>query len=94
MADLYRSKADYHAVEVNQLTHDNAEALAFWCGGVAVTEHDALRHDITFAGVNVPTPNGMMRAQEGDYIIRFTSGSFLRLNSSDFERLFEAVVDD
>lgn len=93
MAELYRTKLDYHAVEVNQVDHNNSVALAAWCGGVPVVEHDALQHNVVFAAINVPTPNGMMRAQEGDYIVRFTSGSFLCVKENEFDLLFEAVVD-
>lgn len=93
MAELYRTKMDWHPVEVNRLTPDNAVAVAAWCGGVPVTEHDALQHDITFAAVNVPTNKGMKRAQEGDWVIRYQYGNFDTFTSIEFETFFEAVVN-
>jgi len=93
MAELYRSKAGHHPIEANQLTADNAVAVSVWCGGVLVKEHDALQHDITFAAINVPTVNGMKRAQEGDWIIRRTTGDFYPVDPGKFEHLFESVVD-
>lgn len=93
MAELYRTKADLHVVEVNQLTAENAHALSVWCGGVLVKEHDALQHDITFAAINVPTVSGMKRAQEGDWIVRDLMGSFYPVKAYEFHEVFEAVVD-
>lgn len=93
MAELYRTKTDHIQVEVNRLNSNNGLALSEWCGGVLVIEHDALQHDITFAAINVPTPHGNKRAQEGDWIIRLPTGEFYPVTSAQFEALFEAVVD-
>ncbi len=93
MAELYRTKDGHHPIEVNRLTPENALAVSVWCGGVLVREHDALKHEITFAAINVPTAYGMRRAQEGDWIIRRLTGDFLPIKSDKFEQLFESVVD-
>lgn len=94
MAELYRTKADYHVVEVNQLDANNAIALSVWCNGVLVQEHDALQHDITFAAINVPAAEGMQRAQEGDWIVRSLTGNFYVVKEHEFDQMFEAVVDE
>lgn len=95
MAELYRTKdgPTLVEVEVNQLLSTNGETVALWCGGVLVTEHDALQHDITFVGINVPTAFGMKRAQEDDWIVRRPAGDFIVIGPVRFENLFEAVVD-
>lgn len=93
MAELYRTKDGHHPIEVNRLTPENAEAVSVWCGGVLVMEHDALRHEVTFVAINVPTALGVRRAQEGDWIIRRTTGDFYPVNPYKFEQIFEAVID-
>lgn len=93
MAELYRTKEDYHVVEANQLTSENALVLSAWCEGVLVKEHDALQHDITFSAINVPTPEGMKRAQEGNWIVRTIQGHFYSVTQFEFDLIYEAVVD-
>lgn len=92
MAELFRTKKDHIPVEANKLTSENVVALAAWCDGVSVVEHDALQHDITYAAINVPTPFGMRRAQEGDWIAHVNQ-DFLVIKSTDFDSVLEAVVD-
>lgn len=64
------------AYEARTLTENNAEELAAWCGGMPVVQHDALDHEKTTTGVNVPTKNGVERAQVGDAIYRQDNGNF------------------
>lgn len=93
MAELVKPKSGFSTMQANQLTSENAITLALWCGGVLVEEHDALNHDIVFPGINVPTEQGMRRAQEGDWIIQRPAGDFLALKPDKFDQLFEVVVD-
>lgn len=58
------------------LYEGNTEMIAEWCGGRAVVQHDALDHDRTIPAVNVPTKDGVKRAQVGDAVIRDNDGSF------------------
>lgn len=62
--------------EAKTLTQVNAEQIAEWCGGRAVVQHDALDHDRTTPGVNVPVGEEVQRAQVGDMVIRKHDGSF------------------
>lgn len=62
--------------EAKTLTRMNAEQIAEWCGGRAVVQHDALDHDLTTPGVNVPVGDEVQRAQVGDMVIRQHDGSF------------------
>lgn len=91
MVDLYMAKEDDRLFEANQLTADNALPVAIWCGGVNVVEHDAFFHNQTFQAINVPTAEGMVRAQEGDYIVRSPSGSFYVMKAAEFQEAFDTV---
>lgn len=89
MADLYRKKAV--TVEANKLTKDNAEAVALWCGGNLVDEFDAITGD-KFVGINIPTLEGVMRASEGDFIIKGVQGEFYPCKPGIFAATYETVV--
>ncbi len=92
MAEMYRSKGSDTIVEANQILPDTVTAVALWCGGVEVVEHDALQHEVTFAAINVPTIIGMLRAQEGDWIIQRLSGDFYPMPANRFLELFEPII--
>lgn len=64
------------ASEARNLTENNAEELAHWCGGRLVREHDALDHSKSTPGINVPVGNDVQRASVGDTIIRKNDGKF------------------
>jgi hypothetical protein len=79
-------------VEAVQLTSENANEVSDWCKGFAVVEHDALDHDKTYSGVNVPVSFGKRRASEGDYIIRNTkTNEFWVHSQGSFESMYKAV---
>jgi hypothetical protein len=63
-------------VEKRILTQFNADMIAEWCGGRAVIQHDALDYDLATPGVNVPTMDGVERAQVGDMVVQERDGSF------------------
>ena len=62
--------------EARNLTERNAEALAHWCGGLVVQEHDALDHDNWTPGINLLVDGEVQRASMGDTIIRKNDGTF------------------
>lgn len=64
------------SAEARIITQQNAELIATWCGGRVVAQHDALDHDLTTPGVNVPVYGGVERAQVGDTVIQEHDGSF------------------
>lgn len=92
MADLFMAKGGIEPIEANQIDPLTVEAVAIWCGGRSVVEHDAIRDDVRYAAINVPTVSGPMRAQEGDWIIRRPGGDFYPLTNARFKELFEPVV--
>ena len=58
------------------VTSANAEALAEWCGGTLVEEHDALDHGKTQPGINVLCGDDVKRASLGDTIIKHSNNTF------------------
>lgn len=91
MADQFRSKQDLYEVEANQVRQENYEAIAEWCGGVAVVEHDAIVHSMHFPAVNVPCLDGIERAQEMAWVVKYPAGHFRTFRDAVFRSLFEAV---
>lgn len=89
MAELYRKKAV--TIEANQLTKENAEAIAHWCGGYLVEEINPIDDHERFVGINIPTLEGPMRASEGDFVIKGVQGEFYPCKPSIFEATYEPV---
>lgn len=70
-------------VEARRLTQVNAEELAKWCGG---------RIEYTYrVAFEIPTLEGVMEAQEGDWIIRGVKGEFYPCKPDIFEATYEPV---
>lgn len=90
MAELFFDQ-QHEPVEANQITPENVDAVALWCAGVAVVEHDAFRHEVTFAAINVPSMGETVRAQEGDWVVRAPEGFFYVVKDTLFKTIFTAV---
>jgi hypothetical protein len=84
---LYRSKPKI--VQAVQLEPHKAAEIANWCGGEVVEEIDALDPDKRFVGINIPTLEGVMRASQGDYVIKSVKGEFYPCKPDIFEASFE-----
>lgn len=69
--------------EAQTLTRHNAEQIATWCGGLCVIQHDALDDAKTSPSVNVPTAQGIERAQVGDTVLREHNGQFRIVKNID-----------
>lgn len=89
MAELWRKKPV--EVEANLLTKENAEAVALWCGGQLVEEINPENEDDRYVGINIPTLEGVMRASEGDYIIKGVQGEFYPCKPGIFTATYEKV---
>ncbi len=76
-------------IEARRLLSDKVEDIAHWCGGGIVQEIDALDSTKTFVGINVPTPHGPKRAQEGDYVIKDEHGVFYTMKPVAFQMTYE-----
>lgn len=79
MQEYTRKNPESHHedVEAIRLTPETLQDVLEWTGGVAVTEIDALDPSHTYVGVNLENGNGeMLRASEGDYVIKNGGGIF------------------
>lgn len=59
--------------------------LAAWCGGTVVWGEKG------HAGIDIPTLEGTMRANPGDWIIKGVQGEFYPCKPDIFEATYEAV---
>ena len=89
MPELFRKRPV--VIQAEKLSKDNAEELARWCGGRVVEEQDALDRSTTYVGVNIPTLEGVMRASEGDYIVKGVEGEFYPCKPGIFESTYDKV---
>jgi len=71
------------AIEARQLTGDNAEDIAQWCGGSAI--------DID--GIIIPTTEGDMLAGWGDYVICGVAGEFYPCKPDIFYATYDAILE-
>lgn len=80
-----------YTVQAMQLTPDSVDRAALWCGGMVVNEYDANDLSKKFVALNIPTIEGVKRAQEGDYIVKSESGGFCVVPKREFETKYELV---
>ena len=57
-------------VEAVQLTAENVQEVADWCGGFIVKEQDSVDRTKFYAGINVPLPHGRERLSEGQFLVK------------------------
>jgi len=71
------------------LSQENAQDIAQWCGGKAA--FDAKPSDPTDVAVSIkiPTLEGVMRADGGDYVIRGVHGEFYPCKPAIFDATYE-----
>lgn len=87
----YRSRVNPEIeVRAEKLTPQNVDVLMHWTSGVKVVEIDPHDSSQTFSGLNIKTPDGWVRASEGDYIARGPQG-FDKWHPGIFEQAFEQV---
>lgn len=80
-------------VEAVQLTEENAHQVEAWTNGLLIEEHNALNHEITQPGINVPTALGNKRASLGSWILLTDAGQFFVNEEETFLRDFELVEE-
>ena len=81
------------AIEAVQLTRSNGGPVAKWCGGR--NRFEAKPSDPTDVAewVDIPTLEGTMRANVGDWIIKGVQGEFYPCKPDIFEQTYEAAPD-
>ena len=65
------------------------EPVIEWCGGGTIRVHDGRR----LVSLLIPTLEGAMRADLGDWIIRGVQGEFYPCKPDIFEATYEAVEE-
>ena len=88
-----RDVPDAPPIRAIQLTKENVKEVAVWCGGREVEEIDALDPEKTYVGLNLSSWSGMVRASEGDYIIKDSLDTFHVRWPGEFEHQFKKVED-
>lgn len=78
-------------IDAYKLTKANVDDLSLWCGGRAIVEIDALNDELEYVGINIPTLEGVMRASEGDYIIKGVKGEFYPCKPDIFNATYEPI---
>lgn len=102
MSAKYRKKPV--EIEAMQVTRENVEGVAAWCGGRVVTEVKPGDPTDVYVALDIPTLEGIMRAETfhssawdgkryagGDYIIRGVQGEFYPCKPDIFEQTYEPV---
>jgi hypothetical protein len=78
-------------VEAIQLTKENAEEVAAWCGGHIIEEVNPADHEDVYVGINFPTLDGNKRISEGQMLVRSSAGHFMVHNAGFFETMFKPI---
>jgi hypothetical protein len=76
------------------LTKDNVEEVARWCQGFPVEEIDPVDSTIRYAGINLESMGGMIRASEGVIIQRGGPGMFFIHDAEDWNRRMKLIHGD
>jgi hypothetical protein len=76
-------------IEARQLAEHNALGIADWSGGNVYTTMPDRK-----AAVLIPTLEGNMRADVGDFVICGVAGEFYPCKPDIFQATYEAVEDD
>ena len=90
-------------IEAMHLYQDNVDAVSAWCGGRVVRESKASDPSDVSVVLEIPTLEGIMRAEtvdptgrfpHGDVVIRGVHGVFYPVKASIFRETYERVADD
>ena len=65
--------------------------IAAWCGGRFNTDMKPSDHTDVRYTISIPTLEGVMTAEEGDWIIRGVAGEFYPCKPEIFETTYEEV---
>lgn len=76
-------------IEAEQFWEYNGERLAKWCGGRFITNTKPSDPTDESYYLEIPTLEGVMRANVGDYIIKGVRGEFYPCKASIFEETYE-----
>ena len=72
----------------------STDDVTHWCGGRYDYEVKTSDHTDKAEWISIPTLEGVMRADVGDWIIRGVAGEFYPCKPDIFAATYEAVSDD
>jgi hypothetical protein len=78
-------------IDAVQLVAEGAHAVAAWCGGRPCSAAKPSDPDDVAVWLEIPTLEGVMRADVNDWIIRGVKGEFYPCKPDIFEATYEAV---
>lgn len=81
-------------IEAVQFNSSNGGIVAKWCGGRNQFEAKASDPTDVAEWIDIPTLEGVMCANLGDWVIRGVQGEFYPCKSDIFEATYEWVADD
>lgn len=84
---MYRKKPV--VVEARLLAEDVAPEIALWCGGRLVEDFTPFTKHVL--GLDIPTLEGVMRADVGDWVIRGVKGEFYPCKPDVFAATYEEI---
>lgn len=80
-------------IEAVRFDRSNGSTVAKWCGGRNQFEAKASDPTDVAEWIDIPTLEGVMRADLGDWIIRGVAGEFYPCRNDIFEATYEAVLE-
>lgn len=92
----YRKKPVVVEAELftERATPGRGETIAQWCGGRFNTDVSPRDHTDVHNSISIPTLEGTMTAQEGDYVIRGVQGEFYPCKPDIFEATYEPITEE
>lgn len=76
-------------IQAAQVTAENAEEIAAWCGGFTVEEIDPFDSTVRQPGINVPCEYGNERASIGHFVFKTKDEQFRIRKPGEFKSLWE-----
>lgn len=76
--------------EAAQVTAQDVDDVAYWCGGDVVEEFGGDESVIAY-GINVPHISGNFRVSEPDWIVKDQRGRFYKMLDVHFRETYEEV---
>ena len=80
-------------IEAMEVSNTSAGDVAAWCGGRLRYEAKPSDRGDVAEWIDIPTMEGVMRADRGDYVIRGVKGEFYPCKPDIFAATYEPVDD-
>ena len=80
-------------IEAREFVPEQAEAIAYWCSGRIREEEKASDPSDVAIFLDIPTLEGTMTANRGDWVIRGVKGEFYPCKPDIFDQTYEPVEE-